>query len=236
MLELEDLHGRKLRLSDYKGKVVLINFWATWCPPCRTEVPELIRWQREYGNRGLQIIGITYPPQTRSEVQRFALKARINYPVALGTEATKTLFTTSEALPVTVVVNAQGSVQEVIEGILFPDEFDAKIKPLLVNQTSPVRSRPTQPQRSAVQKATIIVNAEGYQPTSLKLLRGVRARLTFIRRVAGGCGTELVIPAYGINRPLPLNVPVVVSFTPVRSGRVKLTCGMDMFRGWLVVR
>src|SRR5678816_745699 len=61
-LELKDLNGRTVRLSDYKGKVVLINFWATWCPPCRAEMPDLVRLQREHANQGLQIIGITYPP------------------------------------------------------------------------------------------------------------------------------------------------------------------------------
>jgi plastocyanin domain-containing protein len=66
--------------------------------------------------------------------------------------------------------------------------------------------------------------------------RGVPARLTFIRRVAQGCGTEIVIPAYNINRQLPLNVPVVVSFTPNSAGRIKITFGMDMFRGALIVR
>jgi hypothetical protein len=164
----------------------------------------------------------------------FAGKTRMNYPVALGTEATKTRFTSSEALPVTVVVDAAGNVRDIIEGIVFPDEFDAKIKPLLTNQLS-TAPPPPQP-RPKIQKATIIVDEDGYRPSALKLRRGVPTRLTFIRRVAEGCGTEIAIPAYGINRPLPLKVPVVLTFTPKRSGRVKLTCGMDMFRGWLIVR
>ncbi len=62
-LKLKDIQGRYVRLSNYRGKVVLVNFWATWCPPCRAEIPDLIRLQREYGNRGLQVIGVTYPPQ-----------------------------------------------------------------------------------------------------------------------------------------------------------------------------
>jgi thiol-disulfide isomerase/thioredoxin len=60
-LRLKDLNGRTVRLSDYRGKVVLINFWATWCPPCRAEMPDLIKLQREHRKDGLQIIGITYP-------------------------------------------------------------------------------------------------------------------------------------------------------------------------------
>jgi peroxiredoxin len=237
-LELRDLRGHKLRLADYKGKVVLINFWATWCPPCRKEIAQLVKWQREYKARGLQIVGVTYPPETLSEVRRFTRKVKINYPIALGTKATKLLFTTSETLPMTVVIDREGSVRDVIEGIVFTDEFDQKVKPLLPNQTRnlPTTTRLRKRTSIQLQRATIVVDAEGYRPTNIKLRRGVPTRLTFIRKVAESCGTEIVIPAYGIHRYLPLNVPVVVSFTPNKSGRFKLTCGMDMFRGTIVVQ
>jgi thiol-disulfide isomerase/thioredoxin len=237
-LVLMDLKGKRFRLEDYKGKVTLVNFWATWCPPCRTEIPELVRWQRQYRNQGLQVIGITYPPQRLSEVRRFTRRTRVNYPVAIGSKATKMLFTSSETLPMTVVIDSEGTVRNVIEGVVFPEEFDQKIKPLLTSEVPDPEIKTSASKRNAtnVQKATILVNAEGYQPTNTRLRRGVPARLTFIRNVAEGCGTEIVIPAYGITRPLPLNVPVVVSFTPRRSGRIKITCGMNMFRGSLIVR
>src|SRR5688572_19323158 len=78
---LKDLNGRTVRLSDYKGKVVLINFWATWCPPCRAEMPDLVRLQREHGKEGLQIIGVTYPPEKKERVRRFARSLKVNYPI-----------------------------------------------------------------------------------------------------------------------------------------------------------
>src|SRR5262245_6286284 len=83
-LTLKDLGGQTLRLSDYRGKVVLLNFSATWCAPCRAEIPELIKWQREYRKHGLQVIGITYPPEELAEVRKFAKSIKINYPIALG--------------------------------------------------------------------------------------------------------------------------------------------------------
>lgn len=130
-LRLKDITGRRLRLSDYRGKVVLINFWATWCPPCRKEIPDLVKLQRSYRHRGLRVIGVTYPPQTLAEVRRFVRRARMNYPVALGTRQTKLLFTSSETLPMTIVIGRDFKIGAVIEGILLPEEFEQRIKPLL---------------------------------------------------------------------------------------------------------
>jgi thiol-disulfide isomerase/thioredoxin len=130
-LTMKTLQGRKFKLSDYRGKVVLLNFWATWCPPCGAEMPDLIKMQREYGSKGLQVIGITYPPQEAAEVRRFIRKLKVNYPIALGTQETKALFAQTEVLPLTVVIDRQGNVRELIEGILLPQEFEQKIKPLL---------------------------------------------------------------------------------------------------------
>ena len=130
-LVLKDIRGRTVQLSDYKGKVVLLNFWATWCPPCRAEMPDLIKMQREYGSKGLQVIGITYQPEELGEVRRFVRKLKVNYPIALGTKEIKTLFDETETLPVTIVIDRQGNVRERIEGILLPVEFEQKIRPLL---------------------------------------------------------------------------------------------------------
>jgi len=131
---LKDIYGRSVNLSDYKGSVLLVNFWATWCVPCRTEIPDLIKLQRQYRNQGLRIIGITYPPEKLSEVRRFARKLRMNYRIALGTKASKSLFTSSETLPVTAVIDRKGVVRDLIEGIMYSDEFDQKVKPLLSGQ------------------------------------------------------------------------------------------------------
>jgi thiol-disulfide isomerase/thioredoxin len=130
-LTLKDIHGRYVRLSDYRGKVVLINFWATWCPPCRAEIPDLIRLQRDYRSAGLQVVGITYPPQKLTTVRAFVRSLKMNYPVSLGTKKTKLLFSESETLPMTIVIGKDGTVKDIIDGILLPEEFEQKIKPLL---------------------------------------------------------------------------------------------------------
>ena len=130
--ELRDVNGRTVRLSDYQGKVVLINFWATWCPPCRAEMPDLVRRQREYRAKGLQIIGITYPPENKDRVRRFARSLKVNYPIILGTRQLKARFSSDEDLPLTIVIDRDGNVRDIIVGILLPREFDEKIKPLLM--------------------------------------------------------------------------------------------------------
>ena len=87
-----------------------------------------------------------------------------------------------------------------------------------------------------VQSKTVTLTDKGYQPGSLKLRRGVPARVTFIRKIEETCGKAIAIPEYNIRRELPLNEPVVVEFTPNKAGELKFTCGMGMLRGTLIVQ
>lgn len=87
-----------------------------------------------------------------------------------------------------------------------------------------------------VQTAKITVNQSGYQPSRLRLRRGVPARLTFLRRTEQTCATEVVFPDYGITRQLPLNKAVVINFTPIKKGELTFACGMNMARGKLIVQ
>jgi thiol-disulfide isomerase/thioredoxin len=130
-LRLTDMQGQSLSLESYRGKVVLLNFWATWCAPCRAEMPDLIKLQEQYRSQGLQVIGITYPPEELPEVQRVAKEFGVNYPIAIGTEATKGIFSKEDTLPLTVILDRRGKVHDLIPGILLPEEFDEKVKPLL---------------------------------------------------------------------------------------------------------
>src|SRR5688572_28677335 len=87
-----------------------------------------------------------------------------------------------------------------------------------------------------LQTARVLINEQGYSRTSITLRRGVPTRITFLRQTDNTCATEVVIPAYGIRRSLPLNQPVVVSFTPRNTGEFAFTCGMNMMRGKLIIR
>jgi thiol-disulfide isomerase/thioredoxin len=132
-LSFQDINRKTIRLAEFKGKVLLLNFWATWCVPCRAEIPDLIKMQRRYRVRGLRILGITYPPEQTSEVRSFMRELKINYQVVIGSKETKQAFTSLETLPLTVVIDREGNIREIIEGIMYADEFHDKVKPLLTN-------------------------------------------------------------------------------------------------------
>ena len=128
---LKGLNGRSAPLSDYKGKVVLINLWATWCASCRMELPELVRLQRKYQSQGMQIVGVTYPDDDPADVRRMSRTLKLNYPVLFGTSELLEAYQIGEVLPATVIVDRDGKIRDRILGILEPEEFKERVAPLL---------------------------------------------------------------------------------------------------------
>src|SRR5262245_61070422 len=120
---LKDLEGRVEPLRRYRGKIVVINFWATWCAPCLAEIPEFVRLQRSYRNRGLQVIGITYPPVNPARVRRMAVKSRINYPLLFGNRRIAALYGVTNVLPVTIIIGRQGRLEGRIDGVTDIEEM-----------------------------------------------------------------------------------------------------------------
>lgn len=130
-LALKSLGKQTVRLDDYKGKVILLNFWATWCAPCRAEMPELVKWQKQYQSKGLQVIGVTYPPYQLRGVRQLAKKLKVNYPIVLDSKKLAQSYTVGEVLPVTILIDRQGKVVDRILGFIDQEEFEQKVKPLL---------------------------------------------------------------------------------------------------------
>lgn len=120
---LEDLNGDIVRLSDYRGKVVFINFWATWCPPCRVEIPYFIEMIDEYGDDGFEILGIDLDPRDFAKVPAFVEQEGINYPVMYDTKGVSNLYGGIQSIPTTFVVNRNGKVVERIVGSRPKNEF-----------------------------------------------------------------------------------------------------------------
>lgn len=108
---LPDMDGKIHKLSDYPGKVVLLNFWATWCPPCRREVPDFIEAYKELQGEGLEIIGISVDEMTAPELQGWVTKMGINYPVALATPKVVTDYEPGDYIPATIVIDRKGLIR-----------------------------------------------------------------------------------------------------------------------------
>ena len=132
-LALPDADGTEQRFDQWRGKVVIVNFWATWCAPCREEMPEFVKVQKEFGPKGLQIVGIAVD-QT-DKVRQFAAEIGLNYPALVGgfgaMELSRTLGNTVMALPFTVIVDRQGAIVHTELGILKPEKLDAIVRQLL---------------------------------------------------------------------------------------------------------
>ncbi len=131
--ELKDLDGKPVKLSDFKGKVVLLNFWATWCPPCREEVPALIALQNKYKDQGLVVIGLSVDQGGPAAVKSFAKRMKINYPIVLGDEKTAAAYGNVQVIPTTFFIDRAGDIVGEREGGADQATFEAAIAPLLKN-------------------------------------------------------------------------------------------------------
>jgi peroxiredoxin len=107
---LMEIDGTSLRLSDYRGKVILLDFWATWCAPCQEEIPRFVEWQNEYRDRGLQVIGVSMD-DSPEPVQKFSREFRMNYPVAIGTQDIASQYGGILGLPVNFVIGRDGRIK-----------------------------------------------------------------------------------------------------------------------------
>jgi cytochrome c-type biogenesis protein len=134
---LKDLSGKDVSLGDYKGKVVLVNFWATWCTPCLGEIPDLIQMQQKYGPRGFVVLGLAMDEEGKSvvapwvEKQRFDVAGQqlpMNYPILLANDATATKFGGLIGYPTSVLITRDGKQLKRITGPLFPEEFSKAIE------------------------------------------------------------------------------------------------------------
>ena len=105
-----DLSHRKIVLSSYRGKVVLLNFWATWCGPCLTEMPTFAEWQKQYGSGNFQVIGISMD-DTAPEVTATVYRLKLNYPVLMGDEYLGAAYGGVLGLPVTFLIDREGKIR-----------------------------------------------------------------------------------------------------------------------------
>ncbi|MEO0181528.1 MAG: redoxin domain-containing protein [candidate division WOR-3 bacterium] len=128
---LVSIKGDTIRLSDYKGKVVILDFWATWCPPCREEIPHFKNLFAEKSGSGLMIIGIVVNDDV-SEVKNFVTKNAVNYPIAMGTPQVERAYGGIEAIPTTFIIGKDMTIRQRVVGYREPSFFKKEVEKLLV--------------------------------------------------------------------------------------------------------
>jgi thiol-disulfide isomerase/thioredoxin len=132
-LSLPDVDGREQRLDQWNGKVVVVNFWATWCEPCRKEMPDFVQAQAESGGKGLQFVGIAIDQPDK--IRQFSKDLKLNYPSLVGgygaLELSRALGNKLMALPFTLILDRNGKVAHTQMGPLKPGNLDAIVGKLL---------------------------------------------------------------------------------------------------------
>ena len=129
--ELQDLKGKTIRSADFKGKVVILDFWATWCPPCRAEIPGFIELQKKYQVQGLAVVGVSVDQAGSAAVKSFAKKMGMNYPVVLADAKIADAFGGIAGIPATFIIDRAGRIVKQHLGFTEKAEIETEIKPLL---------------------------------------------------------------------------------------------------------
>ncbi|MEA3302612.1 MAG: TlpA disulfide reductase family protein [Pseudomonadota bacterium] len=115
-LDLKDLDGKLHKLSDYRGKWIVVNYWATWCPPCRREIPDLVEFHEKHKGHDAVVLGVNHEYATLKELKNFKKKYNMSYPVLQATPRTASIDREIRGLPTTYLVNPEGQIVAVQSG------------------------------------------------------------------------------------------------------------------------
>lgn len=202
-----DLDGRSVTSESFKGKVVIVNFWATWCPPCRAEIPDLVALQDKYRD-ALQVIGVSEDDGPPEDVRRFAAEHRINYPIVMTTREISALFPGVQALPTSFVLDREGRLVQKHVGMLPPERIELETRALA---GLPVDARVERVERAEglkLENGAQLLEIPGVDLAALTPARRAEA-LQKLNAEACTCGCDLTIakcrvddPACGVSLPI----------------------------------
>lgn len=132
--EVKDANGQAFHLADYKGKVVLLNFWATWCGPCKVEIPWFIEFEKNYKDRGFAVVGVSLDDDGWDAVKPYIESRKMNYRVALGSMQIERLYGGGEgiqSLPTSFVIDRDGKIADVHVGLISRNDYQNELEELL---------------------------------------------------------------------------------------------------------
>jgi peroxiredoxin len=124
---LTDVSGQNVKLSDFRGRVVLLNFWATWCAPCNQEIPWFIKFQQSNRQRGFAVLGVAMDEGGWTAVKPYINEKRVNYPVMIGNDEVAGLFGGLHTIPLTLVIDRSGRIAAIHAGLCRRDEYESDI-------------------------------------------------------------------------------------------------------------
>lgn len=129
--QLNDLNGKTVKFSDFRGKVVILDFWATWCAPCRVEIPNFVELQKQYGDKGLRVLGVSLDEQGPEVVKKFVKQFGVTYPIVIGNQKIVEAYGGINAIPTTFVIDRQGRIVSSHMGYDDKAAFENEIQSLL---------------------------------------------------------------------------------------------------------
>ena len=138
---LKDINGQTVHLSDYKGKVVILDFWATWCGPCRMEIPWFIDLQRQDKDRGLEVLGVSMDDNGWADVKPFLEELKVNYRVVIGDDKTAETYGGVDSLPTTFLIDREGKIAVVHVGLANRKDIEDGVEQLLQPATKAALDR-----------------------------------------------------------------------------------------------
>lgn len=130
---LQSLDGKTVHLSDYRGKAVVLNFWATWCAPCKIEMPWFVDLQKKYAPEGLQLVGVAMDDATPKEIAEFAKQMSVNYPILIGKEAVGQAYGGVPFMPETFYIDRNGKIIENAFGLKSRSEIEGDMKKIIAS-------------------------------------------------------------------------------------------------------
>jgi peroxiredoxin len=130
---LQSINGKTVRLSDFRGKAVLLNFWATYCAPCRVEMPWFVELQDRYAAEGLQVVGVAMDDARPDDIEKFANELGVNYPILVGQETVGNAYGGVQFLPSTFYIGRDGKVVDKVFGLKTKNEIEENIKKTLAH-------------------------------------------------------------------------------------------------------
>lgn len=131
---LKDVHGREVKLSDYKGKVVLLNFWATWCGPCKIEIPWFIDFEQRFKDRGFAVLGVSMDEDGWESVKPYLEGRKVNYRVVIGSDEVADQYGGVSSLPTSFILDQTGRIASVHVGLVSKSVYQNEIEHLLDNK------------------------------------------------------------------------------------------------------